>query len=382
MLNILIITGSRGEYGYIRPIIKYIDTLKDINYKTVITNMHLCPKFGNSIDEFYKDNITTDYKIYNTLDSYNNITMVKSLGIFLMQIPEIIIESKCDIVLISGDRGEQLMTAIAASHLNIPVAHIQAGEKSGNIDGQVRHSITKISHLHFCSNEDAYNRVINLGEERFRIFNTGAPLIDELIDPNFYINNIEEELNIPKNKDIILVVNHSISEESNKADSQMKVIFDILQEYPNFSKIIIMPNSDSGSLKIRKIIHDNSSKEKGYYVFFNLTRKLYISIMKKAKLMIGNSSSGIMEAPTFKLPVVNIGRRQIGRFRAKNVVDVKEYNFEAIKKAVELGLSDKFKNSLKDVTNPYGDSKASKKIVNILKNIIIDKNLLNKNITY
>jgi GDP/UDP-N,N'-diacetylbacillosamine 2-epimerase (hydrolysing) len=381
MLNILIITGSRGEYGYIRPIIKYINTLKDVNYKTVITNMHLCSKFGDTINEFHKDKITTDYKIYNTLDSYNNSTMAKSLGIFLMQIPEIILASQCNMILISGDRGEQLMSAIAASHLNIPVAHIQAGEKSGNIDGQIRHSITKISHLHFCSNIDAYNRVINLGEERFRIFNTGAPLIDELIDPNFYLDDIEGELNIPKNKDIMLIVNHPISEESDKADEQMNAIFCAIEKYDNFSKIIIMPNSDSGSLKTRQIIHNNSKKN-NHYIFFNLTRKLYISIMRKAKLMIGNSSSGIMEAPTFKLPVVNIGRRQIGRFRGKNVIDVNEYNIEKIKSSIDDALSDKFRKSLINTSNPYGDSSASKKIVDTLRNIKIDNNLLNKNITY
>ena len=382
MLNILFITGSRGEYGYIRPIIKYINTCDNVDYKTVVTNMHLCPKFGNSINEFHKDNITVDYKIYNTLDSYNNITMVKSLGVFLMQIPEIIIDSKCDIVLISGDRGEQLMTAIAASHLNIPVAHIQAGEKSGNIDGHTRHAITKMAHIHFCSNKDSYDRVVKLGEESYRIHNTGAPLIDELIDPEFKTDNIRKKLNIPEDKDIFLIVNHSISEESHLADKQMSALITALTDYNNIIKILIMPNSDSGSLKIRKIIHEQVENNKDYYIFFNLPRIDYISIMRIARLMIGNSSSGIMEAPIFKLPVVNIGRRQIGRLRAKNVIDVEKYNPIDIKKAINKALSNDFKIKIKNIINPYGNDAASKQIIDILKNVKINDNLINKKLTY
>ena len=147
--KILVVSGTRAEYGYVRPLLKLIEGDSEVESETLVTNMHLLEKFGKSVTEFAKDNIEVTYKIYNTLDGYNNTTMVKSLGVYLLQLPEILEKSKPDIVLISGDRGEQLMTAIAASHLNIPVAHIQAGENSGNIDGSVRHAITKISHIHF-----------------------------------------------------------------------------------------------------------------------------------------------------------------------------------------------------------------------------------------
>jgi len=226
MKNILIIAGSRGDYGFIKPIIKEIEK-QQLNYKTLVTNMHLLPKFGNSIEEFKKDNITIDYKIYNTFDGYNNITMTKSLGIFLLQIPEILSECKPDIVLISGDRGEHLMAAIACSHMNIPIAHIQAGELSGNVDGNIRHAITKLSHIHFCANEDAYERVKKLGEEEFRIFNVGAPQLDELFIDDFPTKDVLTKLKINNNKEICLIINHSITEESDISDKQTKILFNV-----------------------------------------------------------------------------------------------------------------------------------------------------------
>ena len=275
MKKILFISGSRGEYGYIRPLIKEIMKDDNVEYEVLVTNMHLLEKFGKTADNFNKDNIQVHHNIYNTLDGYNNITMVKSLGIFLLQIPEILNLSKPDIVLIAGDRGEQLMAAIAATHMNIVVAHIQAGEKSGNIDGQVRHSITKLAHIHFCSNKDAYDRVIKLGEEPFRVFNTGAPLIDELLDPNFLVPNIRKNLNINNSKNIFLIVNHSISEESDKAGEQMNILLNVLDNY-DVNKVIIMPNSDAGSLEIRKQLANRGSNNldksvvNNYYIFYNL----------------------------------------------------------------------------------------------------------------
>ena len=387
MRKILFIAGSRGEYGYIRPIIKEIKKDDAIDYEVLVTNMHLLEKFGKSVEHFKKDNIEIHHKIYNTLDGYNNTTMAKSLGIFLLQIPEILEKSNPDIVLVSGDRGEQLMATIAACHMNIPVVHIQAGEKSGNIDGQVRHSITKLAHIHLCSNKDAYNRVINLGEEKFRVFNTGAPLVDELIDDNFIIRNIRSKLNINNNKDIFLIVNHSISEESDKSGEQMEILLNSIEKY-DVNKIFIMPNSDAGSLNIRKILSkkgsNNLDKDKFglNYVFYNLPRIDYINLMRECKIMIGNSSSGIMEAPTFKLPVINIGRRQIGRLQGGNVINVEKYDKRNIQRAIDKGLSKKFTESLENIKNPYGEKCVSKNIVNILKNTKINNKLLNKEITY
>tara|TARA_B100001564_G_C20668163_1_gene684801 strand:- start:4580 stop:5731 length:1152 start_codon:yes stop_codon:yes gene_type:complete len=383
MKKILFIAGSRGEYGYIRPIINKIKINENLDYEVLITNMHLLSKFGYTKNDFIKDNININYEIYNTLDGYNNITMVKSLSIFLLQIPEILDKSKPDFILISGDRGEQFMAAIAASHMNIPIIHIQAGEKSGNIDGIVRHSITKLSHIHLCSNKDAYDRVIKLGEEKFRVFNTGAPLIDELIDPSFILNNIREILKIDKYKDIFLIVNHSISEEADKSGDQMYEILKALNKFSNVIKIFIMPNSDAGSLNIRKQLGKiNSNNLDNNIIYYNLPRIHYINLLRISSIMIGNSSSGIMEAPTFKLPVVNIGRRQIGRYQSNNIINIEKYDCNLIYEGIKKGYTKEFKNTLNNIQNPYGSSYVTDKIIDILENIEISPDLLNKKITY
>lgn len=388
MKKILFIAGSRGEYGYIRPIINKIKNNNNLEYEVLITNMHLLSKFGTTKNDFIKDDININYEIYNTLDGYNNITMVKSLSIFLLQIPEILEKSKPDFVLISGDRGEQFMSAIAASHMNIPVIHIQAGEKSGNIDGIVRHSITKLAHIHLCSNQDAYERVIKLGEEKFRVFNTGAPLIDELIDPNFILSNIREILKIDKNKDIFLIINHSISEESDKSGEQMNEILEAVNRFDNVIKIFIMPNSDAGSLKIREKLSEigsnnlDNNRFDNNIIFYNLSRIYYINLLRISSVMIGNSSSGIMEAPTFKLPVINIGRRQHGRYQSQNVINIEKYDKNLIYNGIKKAYTNTFKETLQNIKNPYGTTFVTDKIINIIENISISPNLLNKNITY
>tara|TARA_R110002051_G_scaffold325814_3_gene431629 strand:- start:2376 stop:3551 length:1176 start_codon:yes stop_codon:yes gene_type:complete len=384
--KILIISGTRAEYGYVRPLLKLIENDPEVESETLVTNMHLLDKFGKSVREFEKDGIEVTYKIHNTLDGYTNATMVKSLGVYLLQLPEILEKSKPDIVLISGDRGEQLMSAIAASHLNIPVAHIQAGEKSGNIDGSVRHAITKISHIHFCANQDAYERVIKLGEDEFRVFNLGAPLIDEIVAPDFYIKDIRRKLNLREDKKIFLIVNHSITEESEEAGEQMKAVIDAVEDM-DAEMILIMPNSDAGSAAIRKTLttygSDNLNKSKfdRFRIFYNLSRIEYISVMREAAVMIGNSSSGILEAPSFKLPVVNVGRRQKGRLQGKNVINC-EYDKDSIIKAVNEADSQSFRSSLENLVNPYGDGRSSQKILNALKTIPLNKKLTQKEIAY
>ena len=185
MKKILILTGSRGEWGYIRPIMRIAQTRTDIQIVLVVTNMHLLSSFGNSYKEIEKDGFRIDYRINMSLDGYNHITQAKSLGICLMGLPDILDAEKPDWVLLAGDRGEQLMGAIAAAYTYTPTAHIQAGELSGNIDGMTRHAIGKLVHMHLASNEDAATRLKRLGEDPFRIFNVGAPQIDELVQNKF-----------------------------------------------------------------------------------------------------------------------------------------------------------------------------------------------------
>lgn len=378
-LKLLFITGSRGEWGYIRPILRLCNKRKDVDYSLCVTNMHLLPDFGLSIKEIERDGFRVDYKIYMSLDGYNHYTMVKSLGIFLSSLADVVASSKPDWIILAGDRGEQLMGAIIGAFCYIPVAHIQAGELSGNIDGMTRHAIGKYAHLHFASNEDAAERLIKLGEEPFRIHIVGAPQLDELVQ-GLYTEKDEllnkYSLNL---QDYLLVVLHPVTEEYHKASEQVEILMRALSKF-DMPKIVILPNNDAGSLMIREGIENN--KKGDFYVFSNLSREDYLGFLKYCSAIVGNSSSGILEAPTFKIPAVNIGRRQHRRLRANNVIDV-DFEEEAIIFAIKKAISKEFREMLKNnCTNPYGDGKSSERILNILLNTPINDTLLIKNLTY
>ena len=378
--KIAVITGSRGEYGYIRPILKKLIHSDQLSYYVVATNMLLLPEFGYAINQFSIDDIKVKYKIDMSMAGYSNSTMTKSLGVFLQSLTDIVANDKPDIILLAGDRGEQLVGAIVGSHFNIPVAHIQAGELSGNIDGMTRHAITKFVHIHFAANHDAYQRLIKMGEQNFRIFQTGAPQLDEFSEYN-YLEKKEFYSKFKLNFDepYSLILQHSITEESTHSEEQMLITLSAIEEL-QIQAVLIFPNNDAGSIGIQTAIENKANNK--IHVLRNVNREEYANLMFHAEFMIGNSSSGILEAPTFKLPAINIGRRQIGRLQAKNVINVLDFNKEDIIKAINKAKDPKFKKSLKDITNPYGDGNSSGKIIEILSQIEINTDLLNKQLTY
>jgi len=377
--KIAIIAGSRGEYGYYRPIIKEIKKRPGLDYGIIATNMHVLDTFGSSLNEIEKDGFDVVAAIHNTLDGYNHLTMTKSLAIFMLQLPEILKQMGADMILIAGDRGEQLMAAIAGAHMYIPVAHIQAGEVSGNIDGMTRHAITKFSHLHFAANQDAADRVLKMGEEPFRVFNVGAPMLDELVQG--FVTPKEEiykKFKLKKDEPIVLLVQHSVTEDFDKAEEHMKKTMDAVSKL-GYQTVIVLNNSDAGSNIMRRVIMEN--KKPFMHVVPNMRREDYAGLLNVADVLVGNSSSGILEAPTFKLPAVNIGNRQKGRMHTINVINV-IHDSEEIEKAIKMAISSEFKKKMKDCVNPYGDGNSTKKIVDILEALIIDDKILIKGLTY
>ncbi|MCD6471488.1 UDP-N-acetylglucosamine 2-epimerase (hydrolyzing) [bacterium] len=377
--KIAIVTGSRGEYGYIRPVINRIRQDPNIDYFAIATNAHLLTEFGSSIKEFGKDRIKVKEKIYNTLDGYNLVTMAKSLGIFLTQLPEVLDRTKPDIILISGDRGEQLMAAIAGAYMQIPVAHIQSGEISGHIDGITRHAITKFAHIHFCANKEFAERVRKMGEQNFRIFITGAPQLDELFKGKFTEKKqILRKYNLKEDRRIFLLIYHPVAEEYGKELDEVRVILESIKKF-DAQIISIFPNSDMGSKQIKEAIERWSNRN--FRIFRNLPRQDYLGILKISDIIVGNSSSAIIEAPVFKIPAINIGPRQSGRLQANNVINV-DYNKENIIKAIKKAMSSSFRENVKKCVSVYGNGNSSSKIVEILKNIKIDDKLLNKRLTY
>lgn len=377
-MKILFLNGSRGEWGYIRPIID-LCIARGIDYDICATNMLTLPNFGNLVKDIKAEGYNVSDEIFMSLDGYNHYTMSKSLGIFLSSFTDVLYRLKPTWVVLAGDRGEQFMGAIASSYTYTPVAHIQAGERSGNIDGVARHSIAKLVHMHFAANQDAADRLGRLGEEEFRIHNVGAPQLDELVNGKVTpAAEIKKKLMLDAEKPYMLVVQHPVTEQMTKASEQVAVLAETIQDY-DMPKVWVLPNNDAGSLMIRETIL--KLRQADTFVFENLDRADYLGLLENASCMVGNSSSGLLEAPTFKTAAVNIGRRQKDRVQGPNVINA-EYNKDDIKAAIDQALSDEFQTKLGTCENPYGDGKSSAKILDILEKTPVDDKLLVKSITY
>lgn len=379
MRTIATLTGSRGEWGYIRPILRAIDRDPSLDYRIIATHMHLLPAFGSSVKEIERDGFHVDERLHMTFDGYTAATMTKSLGALLLELPTTLQRLRPDLLLLAGDRGEQLIGALAALHLGIPVAHIQAGELSGNVDGIVRHSITKLAHIHFAANEEFAERVRRMGEQEFRIFVTGAPLVDELVEgPITSETELRQRYRLPEQERLVLTVQHPVTEEEAAAGEQVSETIGALMEL-DWPTVIVYPNGDAGSESIRQQLA--TLKRPKVRMFRNLPRQDYLGLMRMATVIVGNSSSGIMEAPSFGKPTVNIGRRQNGRPQACNVINVGYYRQEIVE-ALKQATSDEFVAQARMAKNPYGDGYASQRIVDVLKNIEINDKLLLKELTY
>lgn len=377
--RIAVITGSRGEWGYIRPVLRLIEQDPDLDYAIIATNMHLLPEFGMSVHEIERDGFRVDERLFMTFDGYTSVTMTKSLACLLLELPTVLQRITPDIVLLAGDRGEQLMGAIAGVHLRIPVAHIQAGELSGNVDGIVRHAITKLAHIHFAANGEFAERVRRMGEQEFRIHITGAPLVDELVNGQVAPpEELRSRYRLEPDARLILAVQHSVTEEEEEAGAQVAETLHALIDV-GWPTILIYPNADAGSELIRKELGRN--KRPHIRFFRNLPRRDYLGLMKIADVILGNSSSGIMEAPTFGTPCVNVGRRQNGRPQASNVINV-NYSRDDILAAIREATSPERIAVAKAAVNLYGDGRASERIVQVLKNLEINELLLCKEMTY
>lgn len=377
--KIAIIAGSRGEYGYYRPIIQEIMQRPALDYGIVVTNMHLLEQFGNSIDEIKKDGFKIDATVYNTFDGYNPTTMTKSLAIFMLQLPEILHSMNADAILIAGDRGEQLQAAIVGAHLYLPVAHIQAGELSGNIDGVTRHAIARFAHIHFAANKDAEERLLRSGEQAFRVHMVGAPQLDEIASSFFTPKEeLYKKLKLQEGKPVFILAQHAVTEEFAQAKSQMIATIKALSSF-DVQVVVILSNSDAGSLEIRKAIQ--SERIPNMFIYSNLPRRDYLGLMNVAKVIVGNSSSGLLEAPSFKLPAVNIGLRQKGRIFGENVICC-NHGVEEIVSAITKAISSEFRESLESMVNPYGEGNSARRIVDILEKMEINEQLVVKQLTF
>ncbi|MGE5628574.1 MAG: UDP-N-acetylglucosamine 2-epimerase [Solirubrobacterales bacterium] len=383
MKKIMVVTGTRAEYGLLYWTMKEIEQDDDLKLQLTVTGNHLVKDYGYTVEQINKDGFNIDEEIDMIINSDKKSSIVKSMGLEIIQMAQCFDRLKPDLLLILGDRYETFTAATCAMMMNIPIAHMNGGESTeGAVDEQIRHAITKMAHIHFAGAEYYRERIVKMGEESWRVFNVGQAGIENIMRLNLMDKSqLERELNISFNKPVFLITYHPETIGSLSVLQQINNLLDALIDYDAIL-IFTYPNADFGSKVIIEKINQFVKSNNNAYVYQSLGSKKYLSLLKYADIMIGNSSSGIIESPAFKIPVVNIGDRQKGRLRNSNIVD-SGCKKEEIKEAIDKVLySKEFKEGLEHIKNLYGDGNVSKKIVSILKSVAIDEKLLSKKLTY
>ncbi|WP_127836707.1 UDP-N-acetylglucosamine 2-epimerase [Clostridium prolinivorans] len=383
MRKILVVTGTRSEYGLLYWTMKRIQEDEDLKLQLIVTGNHLCPQYGYTVEQIKKDGFKIDEEIDMLISSKNKSAIVKSMGLELIQMAQAFDRLKPDILLILGDRYETFIAATCAMMMNVPIAHMNGGESTeGAIDEQIRHAITKMAHIHFAGAEYYKERIIKMGEEEWRVFNVGQSGVENIMRMNLLEkSDLEKELNVNLDKLTFLITYHPVTLEVENTEEQIDNLLKAIQKF-DANYIFTYPNADFGSKIIIDKINEFVKNQRNAYIFYSLGQKKYLSLLKNSDLVIGNSSSGIIETPIFKKPVINIGNRQKGRLRCGNVIDC-NYSTTDIQNAINTALyDDKFKKNLDYVNNIFGDGTTSIKIVDILKNMKLDKGFLQKKLTF
>lgn len=381
MRRIAVITGTRADYGLLYWIIKGICEDSGLELQLLVTGMQLSPEFGFTVKDIEKDGFPITDKIEMLLSSDTETAISTSMGLGMIGFAKAYERLRPDILLVLGDRFEILSAVAAAVPFRIPVAHIHGGELTeGAIDERFRHAITKMSHIHFTAAEEYRKRVMQMGEQPDNVFCYGAPGLDSI--HNLLLMNKEEllkVLGVPADKKIGIFTYHPATLERAAAEIQMQQLLYAIQGFNDIYWIFTLPNADTGGRIIIRMIEEFIYKhpEQGK-VFASLGQLRYLSVQKHAELMVGNSSSGLIEAPSFELPVVNVGYRQKGRIRGINVIDALKCEKEVIENAIKQALSPEFRKSLSGMKNPYGEGDASIKIIEKLKSIELDESLIKK----
>lgn len=379
--RICVITGTRAEYGLLKPVMREM-VKRGLKLQLIVAGMHLADEFGSTARDIEIDGFKVDANVDMLFSRDANVAMAKSIGIGVYGISQALEGLDPDIVAVLGDRVEAFAGAISCAGSNKILAHIHGGERSrGGLDESMRHAITKLAHIHFTSTEANRERVIRLGENPSCVYNVGAPGLDLVGEENLHGRaDLSEKLGIRLKERYVLAVQHPVSTESNLAEEQIRETLKALDELGH-QVIFIYPNSDAGGRKVIKMLESYATNPL-FHLIKNLRREDYLSLMKYADVLVGNSSSGIIEAPYFHLPVVNIGSRQEGRERAENVVDVRCDHHE-IRNAIEFVLEDtEYQEKVRGCSNPYGDGTAGARIAEVLSHVEITTDLIKKQISY
>ncbi len=381
MRTIAVVTGTRAEYGYLKPLMQAIQHDRALTLLSIITGMHLLPQFGHTATLVKKD-FPSAKKIVMTYSGDRLKHMAEYLASGITHFTSFFDKNRPDILVILGDRSESFAAALSALYLNIPIAHINGGDVSGTtIDESIRHAITKISHIHLVHTKENAERVEKMGEEKKRIFITGALTLDTIMHAQLPSKKeLFKKYHLDTHKTTFLVVQHPITTLKDRGVSQLHELLRAL-EVVKEQTVLLYPNCDAGGKKFISLIM-NYAKKPYLHAFQNMPHEDYLSMIKSIDLMLGNSSSGIIEAPSFKIPVINIGSRQQGRTRSANILDVPAEKNKIIQ-AIDFAFHNKtFQRKVSTCTNQFGNGTAAQNIVKILKEIPLDEKLIQKQITY
>jgi UDP-hydrolysing UDP-N-acetyl-D-glucosamine 2-epimerase len=375
--TIAVVTSSRADYGHLYWPLRDLSANDSVDLRIVALGPHLSPEFGHTFKEIENDGFTIHGRVECLLSSDSDVGMAKTIGVATLGLADLFGRMRPDLLLLIADRYEMLAPASVALALRIPIAHIEGGEISeGAIDDAVRNALTKMSHIHFTSTHAARQRVIAMGEEEWRVHRAGAPSLDHLRRQTLLTcEQLESKLNLDLAAPPILVAYHPVTLALDTIE-EAGALFAALETLPD-QILFCFPNADAGSRALVDRTKSFLASRASGRIFTNLDPVTYWSLLRQAKMLVGNSSSGIMETASFALATVNIGMRQQGRERAANILDAASAK-DSILEKIEVAASPDFRRSLAGMVNPYGDGHASEKIVEVLTTIPLTRDLLVK----
>lgn len=368
---ISVLTATRAEYGLLKPIIKKLQSVAAFDVRVVVTGAHLSAEFGLTYKEIELDGIKIDEKLEILSGLDTPAATSKAMGLAMISFADYFEKLRPDMLVVLGDRYETLAVCCVAMNQRIPIAHLYGGETTqGAVDEAIRHAITKLSYLHFTSTEEYRCRVIQLGEEPDRVFCVGAIGVENIRTESYMSKSeLESELDFKLDKPYAMVTFHPVTLEENKALEQIEALLAAIKKQKNMKFIFTKANADENGLLINRLIEHFVEENDHAVLFPSLGVTKYLSALKHCTMVIGNSSSGLIEAPSFGIPTINIGDRQKGRLQASSVIDCDPTEPE-IRRAISLALSDEIRSLAKNTVNPYGDGNTSSKIIDVIRDYL------------
>ena len=365
MYKVCVVTGTRAEYGLLRPLLIKLNGHDSIDLQLVVTGSHLSEQFGNTQKEIQEDGFLDYIKLPIPIEDDSKEGMAFSTGVALQKFAELFSEQKPDLLVVLGDRFEIFAVAAAAHMIGIPTAHISGGDVTeGAVDDVIRHCITKMSVLHFPGCEQSRKRIIQMGEQPENVFNVGEPGVENCLKRELMSRDaLAANLQFPYIKGNYSVVTfHPVTMENNTAERQMQELISAMEEIPDMAYIVTLANADAGGRMINEIWMREGKKHPYWLIVPSLGVLRYLSAVKYAKLVVGNSSSGVVEAPSMKTPTINIGDRQKGRMMAESVICCEPKRADIVK-VMKTALTDAFQEKAKHIKSPFGDGSTSEQIM-------------------